>query len=41
MISSWPGRLLWLAVLPTGWLVFRLERLGFANQIRAIRLRFG
>jgi glycosyltransferase involved in cell wall biosynthesis len=41
MISGWPGWLLWLAVLPTGWLVYRLERLGFANQIRAIRLRFG
>ena len=40
-LSSRSGRALWLAVLPTGWLIYRLERLGFANEIHAIRLRFG
>ena len=35
------ARALWLATLPAGWLVHRLERMGLAAPIRRIRLRLG
>jgi glycosyltransferase involved in cell wall biosynthesis len=38
-LTTAKGRILWLAILPTGVLVYLLERLGFADQVRAIRLR--
>jgi glycosyltransferase involved in cell wall biosynthesis len=37
-VTSMSGRLLWLALLPTGWLVYNLERLGLARRIHQIRL---
>jgi len=39
-LRSGAGRVLWLSVLPAGWLAYVLERLGFANYVRWLRLRF-
>ncbi len=41
VMSNPAARTLWLATLPAGWLIHRLERLGFAATIRRIRLRLG
>ena len=41
VINDPRARALWLATLPAGWLVHRLERMGLAAPIRRIRLRLG
>ena len=35
------ARVLWLATLPAGWFVHRLERIGLASSVRRLRLRLG
>jgi hypothetical protein len=37
-MSDRRARALWAATLPAGWLAYRLERLGLAEQVRRIRL---
>jgi glycosyltransferase involved in cell wall biosynthesis len=39
-MANGPARALWAATLPAGWLAHRLERIGFAAQVRRIRLFF-
>jgi len=40
-LSDPRGRVLWLAVLPMGWLAYRLERLGMAVWVHRVRLLLG
>ena len=40
-LRSAAARVLWAATLPSGWLAYRLERAGLADQVRRIRLLVG